>query len=96
MGTLAIAGLSVFTQIVTGRDVATAMTEYVNDGLKRNNTYGTDLFNFLQMQLAESMSLFVVFVAFVALGIQQYYGEKMDGLSGINVDMCRALQSLRN
>ncbi|KAL7486902.1 hypothetical protein ACHAW6_012507 [Cyclotella cf. meneghiniana] len=96
LGTLVIAGLSVFTRIVTGLDVATTMKDYVNDGLKKNSRDGIDHFNFLQIQLAESMSLSVVFGAFLALGIQQYNGEKMDGLSGINVDMCRALQSLRD
>jgi hypothetical protein len=46
------------------------------------------------LRTAETMSLFAAFAAFVVLGAQEYKGEQMDGLSGINVDMCRALQEL--
>ncbi|KAL3794394.1 hypothetical protein HJC23_012931 [Cyclotella cryptica] len=96
LGTLVIAGLSVFARIVTGHDVSTTILQYVSSGIKRNNREDTYAFNFSQLELAESMSLLAALMAFVALGIQQYNGEKMDGLSGINVDMCRALQSLKD
>eukprot|EP00956_Cyclotella_meneghiniana_P001997 scaffold2243_cov73-Cyclotella_meneghiniana.AAC.3 len=46
------------------------------------------------IHIAENVSLFAVLMAFISLGVQEYKGERMDGLSGINVDMCRATQQL--
>lgn len=88
LGTLVIAGLSVFTRIVVGDGISIALMQLDNRGR------GSESFQWqLQLQIAEIMSLIAVLMAFVALGVQEYNGEKMDGLSGINIDMCRAMQT---
>jgi hypothetical protein len=92
LGVLTVAGLSVFIRIVTG-DGFSSMTQQqlgYGDGKKLNDE--TALIRW--MQLAESLSLLAVLGAFVVLGSITIHGEQMDGMSGINVDMCRAIQEM--
>jgi len=49
----------------------------------------------LQVRIVEWTNLLTVLFAFLALGLQEYRGIHMDGLSGINVDMCRAIRDLQ-
>ena len=48
----------------------------------------------LQIRAVEYLSLLVVVGAFMSLGAQIVNGEQMDGLSGINEDICKAMQQL--
>lgn len=57
-----------------------------------NNTSESDMKYNLYVNLVENLSLLAVGGAFVALAAQSMNGEQMDGLSGINVEMCRAIQ----
>ncbi len=41
-----------------------------------------------------AMKLSHVFGAFVTLAAQTFRGEQMDGMSGINVEMCRSLRDV--
>lgn len=91
LGTLVVAGLSVFARIVTRKSMSDFISHFVN-GDKR---IGDDMpFSLGLIQIAENVSLFAVLMAFISLGVQEYKGERMDGLSGINIDMCRATQQL--
>ena len=46
------------------------------------------------MKVVELTSALAVIGAFIAIGFQLTNGEKMDGLSGIDIEMCRALRDL--
>ena len=46
------------------------------------------------MRAAEYLSLMTIVGGFVALGSQTIHGEQMDGMSGINIDMCKSMQQL--
>ena len=81
LGVLFVAGLSVFVRIVSGGQSLSDV--YKNNIDNKFNPY---------FRLVESLSLVAVLGAFIALGMQSIKGEQMDGLSGINVDMCRAIQ----
>ena len=49
----------------------------------------------IQIQAAEFLSVLAVFGSVLVLGVQYYVrGTTMDGLSGIDVDLCRAIQDL--
>jgi len=48
----------------------------------------------IQVRIAEYASVVAVLGAFVALGFQEMRGSNMDGLSGIDVSMCRAIRDL--
>lgn len=81
LGVLFVAGLSVFVRIVSG-------------GQSLSDVYKNNIDNNFHpyFMLVESLSLLAVMGAFIALALQSIKGEQMDGLSGINVDMCRAIQ----
>ena len=81
---LVIAGLSVFLRIVTGSGVA--------DAIITNTEDDKDDTSLQIFRSVEYLSLIVVFGAFVSLGSQTINGEQMDGMSGINVEMCKAIQ----
>ena len=83
LGVLVFAGLSVFLRIVTGSGVADAIINTKDD---KDDT-SLQLF-----RLVEYLSLLAVLGAFVSLGSQTINGEQMDGMSGINVEMCKAIQ----
>ena len=85
LGVLFVAGLSVFVRIVSGGQ---SLSDVYKNNIDNNfNPY---------FMLVESLSLVAVMGAFIALALQSIKGEQMDGLSGINVDMCRAIQILNN
>jgi len=49
----------------------------------------------IQIQAAEFLSVLAVFGSVLVLGLQYYVrGTTMDGLSGIDIDLCRAIQDL--
>lgn len=79
------AGLVIFTRIVTGRNMA-AFSQDVFGELQD--------FTLVQIKLAEWLSLAAVLGALVALGFQMMHGQQMDGLSGIDVQQCRAIREL--
>ena len=83
---LVIAGSSIFLRIVTGSGLADAIlvnTESQDD----KDDKSLQLF-----RLVEYLSLLAVLGAFISLGSQTINGEQMDGMSGINVEMCKAIQ----
>lgn len=83
-GVIVYAGLALFNRIVT----------QFNSGLEdtANNMYGPLQPSTLwQIRIAEYLSALAVFGAFVALQIQYSNGVSMDGLSGIDINMCRAI-----
>ena len=82
LGTFVFAGSSVFARIVSGKGIS-AFIELGND---------KEIACPFLLQTAEVMSLIAVLMAFVTLGMQEFKGEQIYGLSGINIDMCRALQ----
>jgi len=87
IGTLFIAGLSLFIRIVTGKGIAHSILQFEGEmKLEDDKSF------ILLVEIVEALSLFAALMAFVTLGFQTYKGERMDGLSGIDVDMCRAIQ----
>jgi hypothetical protein len=90
-GVIAVAGLAVFNRIVTQnkQDLAnTVQNLYGNDGAGEPLLEST----VIQVRIAEYLSVLSVLGAIVALIVQIASGSQMDGLTGINVEMCRALQ----
>ena len=88
-GVIIAAGLSLFTRIVTlgGQDLTTYVCEDYFGGTLAEATV-------LQVRAAEWLSILAVVGAFVSLGFQIANGEQMDGLSGINTELCRAVRDL--
>lgn len=84
LSVLVVAGLSVFVRIVSGGQ---SLSQIYN-----NNTIKSDMKYNLFVNLVENLSLLAVAGAFAALSAQSMNGEQMDGLSGVNVEMCRAIQ----
>ena len=84
LGVLVISGLSVFLRIVTGSGVA--------DAIIINTQDDKDIISLQLFRLVEYLSLLAVLGAFISLGSQTINGEQMDGMSGINVEMCKAIQ----
>jgi len=84
---IVFAGLSVFTRIAFQQNLLSWTQDTFGDSVEEPLTY-------YQVQWAEWLSLMSVLGAFVALGIQIYNGQRLDGLSGIDVQMCRALREL--
>ena len=83
LGVLVIAGLSVFLRIVTGSGLADSIINTQDD---------KDIISLQLFRSVEYLSLLAVFGAFISLGSQTINGEQMDGMSGINVEMCKAIQ----
>ena len=88
-GVILTTGLSLFTRIVTTGEQN--LTTYVCD-----EYFGGSLADatVVQVRAAEWLSILAVFGAFVSLGFQIAHGEQMDGLSGINTELCRAVRDL--
>lgn len=85
-GVIVLAGAALFNRIVTG-----------GKGLEKSaeDFFGPlESFTLIQVLIAEYASALAVIGAFVALGLQYSRGTSMDGLSGIDVDMCRAIRDL--
>jgi hypothetical protein len=85
-GVIVSSGLALFNLIVTsGKSLETTSDEFF--GPLENLTLW-------QVRVAELASASAVLGAFVALGLQYYRSANIDGLSGIDVGMCRALRDL--
>jgi len=72
-------------RIVTGSGLADAIINIQDED--DNKDISLQLF-----RSVEYLSLIAVLGAFVSLGSQTFNGEQMDGMSGINVEMCKAIQ----
>lgn len=84
-GVIALAGIALFNRIVT--QFSYGLEGTVNDlfGPLQPSTLW-------QVKVAEYLSAAAVIGAFVALEVQINRGTLMDGLSGIDIDMCRAMR----
>jgi hypothetical protein len=85
-GLLASAGIAWFTRIVTGGNSLEVTAANVFGPLQESTL--------IQLRVVEIAMVLAVLGAFLALGLQEYRGTNMDGLSGINVDMCRAIRNM--
>ncbi|CAJ1931129.1 unnamed protein product [Cylindrotheca closterium] len=85
-GVIVLAGVALFNRIVTGGKDLEKSAEDVFGPLES--------FTLIQVQIAEYSSALAVVGAFVALGFQYSRGADIDGLSGIDVAMCRAIRDL--
>lgn len=79
------AGLIIFTRIVTQKDLTALCQDFYGE---------LQEFTLIQVRAAEWLSLLAVLGAFVALGSQMWSGQQMNGLTGIDVQMCRAIRDL--
>lgn len=84
-GVILFAGSSIFSRIAFQKDLV-MLTEDFFPYLEP--------FTLTQVRFAEILSLLGVIGAFGALFLQISNGEQLDGLSGINIEMCRALRDL--
>jgi hypothetical protein len=84
-GVIVLAGLTLFNRIVTQFNFS--LGETINDqfGPLQKSTL-------LQVNVAEFPSVIAVLGAIVALEVQSNNGVSMDGLSGIDINMCRAIR----
>ena len=85
-GLIVSAGVTLFTRIVTGGISLEVIAENVFGPLQESTL--------IQVRVMEIALVLAALGAFLALGLQEYRGTNMDGLSGINVDMCRAIRDL--
>ena len=84
-GVIFYAGLALFNRIVTLFGSSLEDTA--------NNLFGPlQPSTLLQVRVSEYISAIAVVGAFVALQVQITNGVAMDGLSGIDIDMCRAIR----
>ena len=84
-GVIVLAGLALFNR------VATLFSSSLEDTV--NNMFGPLQPSTLwQVRVAEYLSAAAVLGAFVALQVQYSKGVTMDGLSGIDINMCRAIR----
>ncbi|KAL7555036.1 hypothetical protein ACHAWF_018624 [Thalassiosira exigua] len=87
-GAILAAGASLFARIVAGgTDLTSYVCEEVFGGTLAEATAA-------QVRAAEYLSLLAAAGAFAALAVQIASGERMYGLSGIDVDMCRAYRDM--
>jgi hypothetical protein len=84
-GVIALSGLSLFNRIVTGKGLDTSVEDFFGP---------LEDFTIYQVRFAEYASALAAIGAFVALGFQYSRGTSMDGLSGIDISMCRAIRDL--
>lgn len=82
-GVIVYAGLALFNRIVTRSGLDDTVNEMFGP-LQESTLW--------QVQLAEYLSAAAVVGAIVALQVQTTKGVSMDGLSGIDVSMCRAIR----
>jgi len=87
-GVIAVSCAMIFMKIVSGKSLTVLSDEYF-DGLLRLEDS-----TLLQVSIAEALTFLAVVGAFVALGSQISNGVDMNGLSGIDIEMCRAVRSL--
>jgi hypothetical protein len=84
------AGLYLFSRIAFGRNVATILIEEEPFG------YPLQGLTLLQVTWAEWLAFGSVVGAFLALSFQVANGAAMDGLTGIDVEICRNMRDFRN
>jgi hypothetical protein len=84
-GVIVASGVALFNRIVQGTSLDETTEELFGP---------LEDFTLWQVRIAEWSSVLSVLGAFVALAFQYSREINMDGLSGINVDMCRALREL--
>lgn len=84
-GVIVVAGTALFLRIVTRVDLATNCSDYFGEVMETT---------MLQVKVAEYLSLLAVVGAFVALAVQSATGAQMDGMSGIDIELCRAIRDL--
>ena len=84
-GLIFLAGGALFNRIVTRSSLADTSDEFFGP---------LNEFTLWQVRVAELASALGVIGAFLALGFQYARGTNMDGLSGIDINLCRALRDL--
>ena len=84
-GVIVVAGMALFNRIVTRKGLEESVVQVFGP---------LEYFTLIQVQIAEYASALAVIGAFVALGFQYSRGADMDGLSGIDVAMCRAIRDM--
>jgi hypothetical protein len=85
-GVILSAGVALFTRIVTGGMSLEVLAENTLGPMQRSTL--------IQVRVAEVASALAVLGAFLALGLQEHRGTNIDGLSGIDIDMCRAIRDI--
>ena len=88
-GVILTAGLAIFNRIVLRQDLAATSEEFVADRIISLLNSTT-----LQIRIAEYASLLSVIGAFIVLGVQLQSGTELDGMSGIDIDFCRAMRDI--
>lgn len=86
-GVIVFAGYVIFARIVSGMGQVELCRDYFGRGALAPTTLW-------QVRIAEWMALSAVAGAVIALLLQMGSGGQMDGLTGIDVEMCRALRDL--
>ena len=74
-------------RIVTGQGLAT----FIQTNLMKKEGKEISGWSVQQLKVAELLSNVAVVFTFIVLGAQLFRQEQMDGMSGINVEMCRAI-----
>jgi hypothetical protein len=84
-GVIVAAGIALFHRIVTQNqvDLATTCSDYFGQLLEST---------IVQVQISEFLSFLAVMGAFAALAVQSASGAQMDGMSGVDIEMCRAIR----
>ena len=85
VGVLAFSGCSLFTRIVQGTSLTKFVCQdYFGDTLLKSTV--------VQVRIAEWLSNTAILAAFLVVFLRIIQGDRMDGLSGIDVEMCRAIR----
>lgn len=83
-GVIVFAGVALFNRIVKGTNLAVSSEEFFGP---------LEEFTLVQVRISEWASALAVVGAFLALAFQYSRGAHMDGMSGIDESMCRALSN---
>jgi hypothetical protein len=84
-GVLALSSVALFNRIVTRKSLEAIVDELFGPLLN---------LTLVQVRIAEYASGLAVLGAILALAVQHQSGAKMDGLSGIDISLCRAIRDL--
>jgi hypothetical protein len=84
-GVIVVAGVALFNRIVSGTNLAETSEKFFGP---------LEEFTLWQVRVVEWASALAVLGAFLSLAFQYSRGTNMDGLSGIDIGMCRALRDL--
>ncbi|KAG7350492.1 hypothetical protein IV203_009852 [Nitzschia inconspicua] len=82
-GVIALSGVALFNRIVAGKSLELTVEEWFGPLLDTT---------LVQIRIAEYSSAMAVGGAFLTLAVQYQSGANMDGLSGIDVSLCRAIR----